>query len=76
MSNRERGGRGGGGTGDKTQSVRGNYKSLKGTNLTVVVGMHQFIIYTRYPVSRTYSEERAECSKGWEGVGKGKFQQL
>ena len=30
-----------GGTGGTTQSVRGNYKSFKGTNLTVVEGMHQ-----------------------------------
>ena len=36
---------GGGGTGGATQSVCGNYKSFKGTNLTVVEGMHQFIIY-------------------------------
>ena len=27
-----------------TQSVRGNYKPLKGTNLTVVDRMHQFIM--------------------------------
>ena len=32
------------GTGGATQSVRGNYKSLQGTNLTVVEGMHQFIM--------------------------------
>ena len=25
-------------------------------------------VYQVYPVSRTTSEERAECSKGWEGV--------
>ena len=46
------------------QSVRGNYKSFKGTNLTVVAGMHQFVMYQVYPVSRTTGEERAECSKG------------
>ena len=41
------GGRGeGGGTGGATQSVRGNYKSFKGTNLTVVEEKHQFIMYT------------------------------
>ena len=34
---------GGGETGGTTQSLRGNYKSFKGTNLTVVEGMHQFI---------------------------------
>ena len=28
-----------------TQSVRGNYKSFKGTNLTVAKGMHQIIMY-------------------------------
>ena len=31
--------------GGATQSVRGNYKSLKGINLTVLEGMHQFIMY-------------------------------
>ena len=30
--------------------MRGNYKSLKGTNLTVVEGMHQYHVY---PVRRT-----------------------
>ena len=35
---------GSGGTGETTQHVRGNYKSVKGTNLTVVEGTHQFII--------------------------------
>ena len=53
--------------------MRGNYKSFKGTNLTVVEGMHQFIMYSVYrtPVS----EERAEYSKGWGGGG-GDSQQL
>ena len=37
----QEGARGGG-----TQSVRGNYESFKGTSLTVVEGMHQFIMYT------------------------------
>ena len=36
---------GGGGTGGATQSVRGNDKSFKGINLTVLEGMHQFIMY-------------------------------
>ena len=36
--------RGGGGMGGATQNVRGNYKSFKGINLTVLEGMHQFII--------------------------------
>ena len=37
-------GRGGaGGTGGAAQSVRGNYKSSKGTNLTVVEGMPRFL---------------------------------
>ena len=35
----------GGGTGGATQSVHGNHKSFKGTNLAVVKGMHQFIMY-------------------------------
>ena len=35
----------GGGAGGATQSVRGNCKSFKGTNLTAVEGMDQFIIY-------------------------------
>ena len=42
LNKRERGGRGG----RATPFVRGNYKSFKGTNLTVVVeGMHRFIMY-------------------------------
>ena len=35
----------GGGTGGAAQSVRGNYKSFKGINLTVLERMHQFIMY-------------------------------
>ena len=35
---------GGEGTGGATQSVRGNYEPFKGTNMTVVEGMHQFIM--------------------------------
>ena len=38
------GGRGGG-MGGATQNVRGNYKSSKGINLTLLEGMHQFIMY-------------------------------
>ena len=34
----------GGGTSVATQPVRGNYKSFKGINLTVLEGMHQFIM--------------------------------
>ena len=30
--------------------MRGNYKSFKGTNVTVVEGMHQFIMYILYVV--------------------------
>ena len=44
------GGGGEGETGGATPSVRGNYKSFKGANLTVVEEMHQFIMYI-YPVS-------------------------
>ena len=33
------------GGGRAAQPVRGNYKSLKGTNPTVVGGMHQFVMY-------------------------------
>ena len=48
-----------GGMGEGTQPVRGNYKSLTsdgfGRNVPV---------YHVYPVSRTTSEERAECSRG------------
>ena len=40
LNTRERGG-----TGGATQSVPGNDKFLKGTNLTVVEGMHQFVMY-------------------------------
>ena len=35
----------GGGTGGATQSVRGNYKTFQGTNLTIVEGIYQFIMY-------------------------------
>ena len=37
--------RGGDETGGETQYVRGNYKSFKGANLTVVERIHQLIIY-------------------------------
>ena len=46
--------------------MRGNYKPLKGSNLTVVKGMHQFDHV--YLVGRTTSEGRAEVSRGG-GVG-------
>ena len=39
------GGEGVRGTGGAAQSVRGNYKSFKGINLTVLERMHQFIMY-------------------------------
>ena len=42
LNKRERGGGAGGGA---TQSVRGNYKPFKGINLTVLEGIHQFIMY-------------------------------
>ena len=45
LNKRERGGGGGEGAGGATQSVRGNLKSVKGTNLTVWEGMHQFVMY-------------------------------
>ena len=38
-------GAGAGGGGGATQNVRGNYESLEGINLTVLDGMHQFIMY-------------------------------
>ena len=38
------GGGGGAGTGGAAQSVRGNYKFLKGINLTILERMHQFIM--------------------------------
>ena len=44
MNKRDRGGGRG-----ATQYVRGNYKSFKGTNLTVVEGMHQFIMLYHLP---------------------------
>ena len=46
--------------------MRGNYKSSKGTYLTVVEGMRQFFYHVLvYPVVvQPVSEERAECSKG------------
>ena len=37
--------RGGGGISGLTQNVRGNYKLFKGINLTILEGMHQFIVY-------------------------------
>ena len=42
MNKRDRG-RGRGGGGGTFQYVRGNYKSLKGTNLTIVARRHPFI---------------------------------
>ena len=61
------GGSGGGGT---TQYARAtNYKSFKGTNQTVVEGMHASV-YNVYPVSRT-----TECSNG-KGAEEGNFQHL
>ena len=36
--------RGDGGTGGAAQSVRGNYNSFEGINLTVLERMHQFIM--------------------------------
>ena len=44
LNKRQRGG-GGRGMGGATQNVRASYKSLKGINLTVSEGMHQFIMY-------------------------------
>ena len=38
---------------ETAQSVRGNYKSVKGIILTVLEIMHQFIVYILYLVSRT-----------------------
>ena len=37
----------GGRTGGATRSVRGNYNSLKGIDLTVLEGVHRFIMYIR-----------------------------
>ena len=42
LNKRERGGEGVGGA---TQYVRGNCKSFTEINLTVLEGMHQFIMY-------------------------------
>ena len=47
-------GAGGAGAVGRTQYVRGNYTSFKGTNLTVVEEMHQFIYYTRYTMYKLY----------------------
>ena len=48
--------------------MRGNYNTRfgGGQNLTAVEGNAS--VYQVYAVSRTTSEERTECSKGW-GVG-------
>ena len=56
--------------GGATQSVHGNYTSFKGTNLTVVEGMHQFVVYILYAIQRV-RRGRTECSKGWGGGGRG-----
>ena len=72
--------RGGGGPGGATQYVRGNYKSFKGINLTVLEGMHQqfimYILQVVQPVKRGRSVRRG----GWRGAGGGlgqkDFQQL
>ena len=58
--------------GDVSQSVHGNYKTRfrGGQNLTAVEGNAS--VYQVYAVSRTTSEERAECSKGFGGAGSGK----
>ena len=69
LNKRERGGEGAGGaTGGATPSVRGNYKSFKGINVTVSCGRNE-PVYHVYPVSRTTSEEKAECSRGWGSGG-------
>ena len=50
----EQEGAGVGGAGRATQSVRGNCKSFKeGGNLTVVEGMHQFVMYM---CSKSYNQ--------------------
>ena len=50
--------------GGATQSVHENYKSFKRTNLTVVNRKNASVYYV-CPISRTTSEERVKCSKGW-----------
>ena len=47
------GGGGGRGAGGTLQYVRGNYKSFKGTNLTVVARIHHtwYLVHIHYPES-------------------------
>ena len=45
LMKRDRGGEGGGSADGVAQSVRGNYISFKGINVTVLERMHQFIMY-------------------------------
>ena len=57
---------GGGGAAGTTQSVRGNCKFFEGTNLTIVDGMHHFIMYILsvvQPVRKGRSVQR-----GWGGI--------
>ena len=57
------------GTVGATQSVRGNYKPLEETNLTVSEGKHQFIlIYILYIVQPV---RRGRNVRGGEGVAGG-----
>ena len=55
-------GGGEGETGGATQSVRGTSKSFKGTHM-YGFGRNASVNHV-YSVSRTTSEEKAECSKG------------
>ena len=69
MNKRERRGAGAG-KGGATQSVRRNYESFKG-DISDGFGRNA-PVYHVYSVSRTTSEERVECSRGW-GLGQQGF---
>ena len=60
----------GAGGGGATQSVRGSYKILKGINVTVLEGMHQFIMYI-LPVVQPVRIGRSVQAGGLGGGGVG-----
>ena len=51
------------------KSVRGNYRSFNGINLTVLEGMHSSSLSCIYLVSRTTSERRGRSVRGGRWVG-------
>ena len=68
----EQEGPGGGGTVGATPSVRGNYKSFRGINLTVSEGMLQFIMYILEVLQPVRRGRRVFEGVGSGGRGRGK----